>query len=527
MKKFIFCFTIFFIGVFCVNAETFSIGTKLTDQSIVVTDGVRKYDSVPYIIRRSNGEVVYCLNPYELLDTSREYNTYNYNAGLFNLTDEVISRANLIAYYGYGYPGHTDSKWYGVTQYLIWKELGIGNVYYTNEIGGYEVSKYTDEIYDIERLVKNYSANTIFGKDYYEYDLNKHYTINNSNGLLNNYDIVSPDLEVYIENNNLHINTSTKEGVFEIKFNRKSPVNRNYMLYNLDGAQSLIYPGKIDNMGFSIFIEVSNRSIEIHKQDSEGINREFATLSGAAYDVYLGDVKIKSLITDENGFAKISYLPVGQYYVKEVTPSEGYKLDPKKYSIYLNKNNKIGIINSYENIINGNLIIDKYYGKDGVYTYEDNAVFEIYDIKDNYIDTISTKDGKVAKKLPYGKYIVKQLSGMDGYKKIDNFYIDISKEKDYKYILYNEKEEEIPTIEMPDEEKINIPKEDKIEPISNEDIIEDPKPIENLVYNDVKPETLKVNVPNTGKNEYPYLVPFLFIMTGLLLIVGKKVTLLK
>ena len=540
MKKILFCFAIFFIGILCVNAETFSIGTKLVDQSIVVTDGVRKYDSVPYIITKSNGEVVYCLNPYELLDTNKEYNTYDYNDSLFNLTDEVISRVNLIAYYGYGYPGHSDSKWYGVTQYLIWKELGIGNVYYTNEIGGYEVSKYTDEIYDIERLVKNYSVNTLFGNDYYEYDLNKSYTLNINNESLNDYDIVSDNLEVYTEGSKLHVITTDKEGVFEIKFNRKSPVTRNYMLYNLAGAQSLIYPGKINNISFSIYIDVSNRSIEIHKKDSEGINREFASLSGAVYELYYNNTRIRKFVTDENGFAIKEQLPIGNYILKEVTPSLGYKLDTNTYKITLNKNNKKQIITSYEKVIKGNLVIEKYYGNDGVYTLEDKVAFEIYDTKGNYIDTITTKDGKASKKLDYGEYIIKQTSGKDGYKKVDNINLTILEEKDYKFVLYNEKEEidEEPELHIEEDDDIEEPIieeepeltvdeiiEKEIQEKEEQEIIESKGNVENLSYEPIKEEV--VNVPNTGKDEYSYLVPFLFIMIGLLLIVGKKVTLLK
>ena len=485
MKKFILCFILFFI-VIGVKAETFNADTKLRDHTIRVTDGVHTYDDYLSLLKRSNGDHVYCINPYEVLDTNKDYNTYDYNSSIFNLSEEKLNKINLIAYYGYKYPGHSDSKWYGVTQFLIWKELGFGDIYYTDRIGGVEVSKFQSEINELTGLVNSYLLKPSFFGKYYEYDLNTEYSIKDSTGYLNNYEIESP-IDAYISNNRLYINTTDEEGIFELKFKKRSPINKNYLLYKLDGAQSLIYPGKFD-LEYSVFVEVANRSIEVHKKDSEGINRVDATLEGAVYELYIDTVPITRFTTNIDGIARIDKLPKGEYYVKEIIPSTGYKLDPNMYHVYLNKDNHNETIISYEDVIKGNLNIKKYYGDNNIYQYEDGATFEIYDSNDNYVDEIITDNGIVNKELPYGEYTIKQISTMEGYKKVDDFKVNIEKEKNYYFDLYNEKEED-------------------------KTIIEDPPKI----------ETLKVNVPNTGKNSYTYLISNIFVITGILLIIlGKK-----
>ena len=493
MKKIIFCFTMFLIAIIGVSAETFNADNKMPDHTIRVTNGVNTYDDYLSLIVRSNGDPVYCINPYEVLNTNNSYNSYNYNNEIFNLSDDMLAKLNLIAYYGYGYPGHYENKWYGVTQYLIWKELGIGDIYYTDRIGGVKIEKYSNEIKELERLVNNYYRKPSFAGRYYEHDLNTQYSIVDNSGIINNYEVYSPDLDVTISNSRLNINTTDKEGVFEVKFIKKSPIEKQYLLYNLSGAQSLLYPGKFD-IEFSIFVEVSNRTVEIHKMDSEGINRQFASLEGAVYELYNTVGRIGKLVTNKDGIAKRGNLPVGDYYIKEVTPSTGYKLDTNTYRFRLDRHNRNEVIISYEDIIKGNLDIEKYYGEDGVYQYEDGATFEIYDTNNNYIDTIKTKDGYASKKLDYGQYIVKQTESVKGYKKVEDIHLDIKQEKDYKYVLYNEKED--PIVEEP---KVELVK--------------------------------QVLVPNTGihNKNYNYLYPMLFIVIGtILVIIGmKKATLLK
>ena len=57
-----------------------------------------------------------------------------------------------------------------------------------------------------------------------------------------------------------------------------------------------------------------------------------ATLAGAVYGVYKGEVLIDTYTTDENGYFLTKYYPCGDdWTIREISPSEGYMLDPTVY----------------------------------------------------------------------------------------------------------------------------------------------------------------------------------------------------
>ena len=161
--------------------------------------------------------------------------------------------------------------------------------------------------------------------------------------------------------------------------------------------------------------------------------------------------------------------------IKEISPSPGYELDTNTYYFTLTKENKHIEINSYENVIEGNLIINKYYGEDDNYSKEDGAIFEIYDSNYNLIDTCTTLDGNINKKLEYGDYYLIQKQGISGYRFIDRFNISIRENKNYIFDLYDEK------------------------------------------------EILVVEVPNTLKYDYNKFISIALILVGLIIIVIEKV----
>ena len=90
--------------------------------------------------------------------------------------------------------------------------------------------------------------------------------------------------------------------------------------------------------------------IHIYKVDKEtgkAVPQGDASLSGAVYGLYAreainhpdgatgvmfnaGDL-VATLTTDEKGEAEVNNLYLGKYYVKEITPSEGYLLDEEEH----------------------------------------------------------------------------------------------------------------------------------------------------------------------------------------------------
>ena len=190
--------------------------------------------------------------------------------------------------------------------------------------------------------------------------------------------------------------------------------------------------------------EVIKGYIEIYKTDSETgkTPQGDATLKGAIYGIYDSNENlITKLITNEEGYAKSPLLPYGHYKIKEITPSEGYKLDSKSYNVFIEEHLKTLTVNSKEVVIKYNFYLLKTAGdgKSGVIETEPNAEFNIYLNKNNnYMGKIITnKDGKAKINLPYGIYRVCQIKGSDYTNLSPCFTINISSH-DVEKIINNE-----------------------------------------------------------------------------------------
>lgn len=480
MKKIIIVLFLFFCFIVNVNAlSKFYLGEKVPNMYIESKNGNLMHNGAPFVIRRDDSNIVYCLNPFLYIDTNNYYNEFKYNASLFNLTEEQLEKINLISYFGYNYKNHTDLKWYGITQYLIWKAEDFEEVYFTDSYYGNKIVAYENEIKEIESLIKEYYEVPSFSEMNFEFSINSTYEIEDKNRVINNFEILESDIEVSIVDNNLKINTKD-EGVYEISFIKRSSIKNNYVLYNYQGAQSVIYPGSIKDIMFSIEIEVSSGSIKINKLDSENLVREEATLSGAIYGLYNEIELVTTLKIDEKGIAFIDKIPFGKYYVRELTPSLGYNIDETIYEFEITSHNKDILINSYEEVITGDLLVNKYYGYSSNYKLEDGAIFELYDNNKNLINTYMTSNGIIQDKLVYGNYYLVQKYGIDGYSYVNDLNIFIEENKEYLFNLYDEK-------------------------IVNE-------------------EVLIVEVPNTYKNSYTYLISLALIILGIIFIKQYKKT---
>ena len=104
MKKIIFIIVFFIAFMTNINAlERFHFAERVPNMYSEERSNGNVYSGAIYMIRRSDGVPVYCINPFELLDENKYYKEYYVNDSRFNLTDEQIDRINLIGYYGYNY----------------------------------------------------------------------------------------------------------------------------------------------------------------------------------------------------------------------------------------------------------------------------------------------------------------------------------------------------------------------------------------------------------------------------------------
>jgi len=227
--------------------------------------------------------------------------------------------------------------------------------------------------------------------------------------------------------------------------------------------------GKTSTVSFSNVLKKWN--VTVTKRDIETGNAQGnATLAGATYGIYKGDELIDAYTTDAHGQFTTSYYICGDNWsIREITESEGYLLNPESCHIGAEAKNYTVEYNStandvMEQVIKGNIQLVKHIDKDNedvessgdssdgnvgiIEQPEAGAMFEVYlksagsfsDAKESEKDTLVTDENGYAKTkdLPYGIYIVHQVSGMEGQAFVPDFSVYIAQNgQTYYYILNN------------------------------------------------------------------------------------------
>lgn len=174
--------------------------------------------------------------------------------------------------------------------------------------------------------------------------------------------------------------------------------------------------------------------ISVTKEDGiTGTAQGDGILAGAVYGLYHGDTLIETCTTDTNGQFITGYYEAGDdWTIREIAPSPGYLLDTTVYPVPATADQLPSIKNDLtltvkETPILGRLSISKLAVNSiaGTEAPEAGARFEVfrkaagsYDAAAETERDILTcdEDGTaLSKMLPYGIYIVRQLSGWEGY----------------------------------------------------------------------------------------------------------------
>lgn len=416
-----------------VRAETFYEDNYVNAYATYIKGDFTKSQHMRFIRRYGDDLAIYCLTPDKLLYEDEVYTARFYNIEKYlNITKEKYKRISEVAYFGYNYKNHTDSKWYAVTQMMLWKEMDPeATIFYTDKFKGNKITKYVEEEKEIENLIKNYHI--LPNIDNLDLTYNKEYLINDSNNILNEYQIEDNPLDIKIENNKLKIKASIK-GTYKIKLIRKDGTHSHVTIpYTASKGQNLLIRGYIDRPYKEITINITGSNLEIKKVDSETLNSEArgeVSVEGANYKLYdENNNLVDTLIINEDGTAKIENIKYGNYTLKETKAPTGYNLDNKTYNIKIDEENKNIILK--ENIIKSKLIINKYLKDDNNLKSEKNITFSIYDNNNNLVNKITTDDnGKASIELIYGKYKIIQENTTLGYKKVEDFYVEINNNED-------------------------------------------------------------------------------------------------
>ena len=395
-------------------------------------DGYTKYQQARFIRRSEDNAFVYCVQPYTDIDNNLPY--YNVErsdyARVLGFSDAQWERISLLAYYGYGYEGHSDQKWYAITQVMIWRTTNPeSDIYFTDTLNGNRVSRFDGEMAELESLVANHYKAPRF-QDNIVMPIGSTITLNDSNNVLSNFRVAgATNVNASVNGNTLTV-TATKVGDATINL-QKSATKYELppIVYFKDGSQNVFRVGNYDPVRTNLKIKVVGGKVTPEKYDVETKTKQAqgeATLDGAIYGIYKIDgTKIGTVSSNTTS----NYLPeLGRFYLLEEKASTGYTLDSNKYYFEITEDNLTPTVKVYEQVIRRDFEITKVYATDEttIMTPEVGVKFGVYNRNGVLVGEYTTNNqGNFEFNLPYGSYTIKQLTSTSGHEKMKDFNIEV------------------------------------------------------------------------------------------------------
>lgn len=436
--KIIFIFVLFFI-VEIVKAEQFTIGEYITGEYVkMVGHGTTKKLTIQRITD-SNGNFVYCLEPFVLVDEDRtDYVTYKKDlSGYKKLTEEQKRMISLIAYYGYGYGDRMPDRWYAATQMLIWQVVDPeSEFYFTDTFGGEKISKHEDCEYFIMRDVRSHDNAPTFIKDY---------VVNYGDDLIiTDYDMnfkrVSDDYNTIYTPATASLSAKDVRSSGSISFEIiKGNYLRDVVIYSSADSQDLIRPGNVMNQIYTINVNVTSGNIKLDIRDSKvELYTSESHFKDTCYELSNESNVLDTVCVNDQEFVyELNTLPYGNYIVRQISAGVGYEKDETIYEIVLDSDSKTLILNN--TLIKNKIELNKYYCIKEECFNERDAVFNVYDKDNELVGSITTDDnGYGFIEVGYGSYVVEQVDGLDNYTFVDIYQVDLLNSDDtYHKDLYN------------------------------------------------------------------------------------------
>lgn len=406
----------------------------------VKPDGYTKYQQGRFIRRSEDNQFVYCLQPYADIDNNLPYYDVVRSdyAQVLGLSESQWERISLLAYYGYQYNDngvdHSSQKWYAITQVMIWRTTNPeSDIYFTDSLNGNRTSQYDSEIAELERLVSNHYKTPQLQSGL-TVPIGSTTEINDSNGVLSNYEISSTDKVTASINGNTLSVTANSIGEGSISFQKKAKYYEiPPIVYFSDHSQNVFRVGAYDPVKSKFTIKVIGGKVTPEKKDVEtrtNTPQGEGKLGGAVYGIYKVDgTRIGSVTTKDDGTNTSDYLPeLGRFYLLEEQPSEGYLLDSNKYYFEITEDNLNPHVQVYEQVIKLDFEFTKVYASAETQIMEPEVgiKFGIYNNKNELVEEVTTNSQGVFRfTLPYGTYTVKQLTTTKGHEKIVDFNIEV------------------------------------------------------------------------------------------------------
>lgn len=454
----------FMIGMNGVKAQTYS-GEMIVPSEyisdiymkVIKSDGTGRYEQGRFVRKKDTLDFLYCLQPFVDVYYDSIYQVgYDDYETYLSIDKEVWEHIRLIAYYGYGYQDDsvdhvTDSRWYTITQLMIWRVVDpSADIYFTDTLNGNRNDTlFLDEIEEIEQLVMNHYQKPVFSLPE-TISIDESIVLEDQAALLSEYEIVEAhNVDVRIDGNVLYIKgISVGDASFVLAKKDRRYVS-NPIIYYHSVSQDLLEVGSYEPLFLNVSLNVVGGQVELFKKDYDtgsSLSQGQGKLSGAVYGVYDNeDDLLMEITTNDDGYAISDYLPFGEYYLQEISPSLGYQLDLEKYYFHIDENHLFVRVNVYEKVISRNLCILKV----DRLTKEplQGVLVDIYTSDDVLVSSLETNsDGIILlENLPYGSYYVVEKEAPDGYLLLNKkVYFDVLENGDVIEICLENQKLEMP-----------------------------------------------------------------------------------
>lgn len=437
----------FFVSVFFMLAGYTEVSaTTLTQTPVDNWYYTRRGGGKPYMSAQWNlydldGKTAYCIEPGVNITTS----DYEGAIGWINspYSDEVNRKIQLYGYYGYNYPGHENLRYRAAAQSLIWEATG-GQIieFWTERYGNGNFINLNAERNEILRLASTHYEVPTFDSDTKDAVIGETTTFTDTKGILSNFDVVkSSDASVSINVNTLSVTPNVVGNITVVLKKKTYTQDPTIIFVGKDAtSQKMGMFGVDDPVLVRVKLNVVGGSLKINKKDLDtklSKPQGDATFKNAVYELLDENYNfITDLIIDDSFSVKTDKIlsPNKIYILREKTASEGYLLDKTEYRFKIDRDNLDIEMDVYEDVIEKTVNIYKVLadGSTTILKGEPNVSFEIY-LKSTgeYYKTIKTDEkGFVSVKLPYGKWIFKQVSSTSGFEKVKDFEIVINNDSD-------------------------------------------------------------------------------------------------
>lgn len=437
----------FFVSVFFMLAGYTEVSAATLTQTPVDNwyytrrGGGKPYMSAQWNLYDLDGKTAYCIEPGVNITTS----DYEGAIGWINspYSDEVNRKIQLYGYYGYNYPGHGNLRYRAAAQSLIWEATG-GQIieFWTEKYGNGNFINLNAERNEILKLASTHYEVPTFDSDTKDAVIGETTTFTDTKSILSNFDVVkSSDASVSINGNTLSVTPNVVGNITVVLKKKTYTQDPTIIFVGKDAtSQKMGMFGVDDPVLVRVKLNVVGGSLKINKKDLDtklSKPQGDATFKNAVYELLDENYNfITDLIIDDSFGAKTDKIlsPNKIYILREKTASEGYLLDKTEYRFKIDRDNLDIEMDVYEDVIEKTVNIYKVFadGSTTILKGEPNVSFEIY-LKSTgeYYKTIKTDEkGFVSVKLPYGKWIFKQVSSTSGFEKVKDFEIVINNDSD-------------------------------------------------------------------------------------------------